>query len=646
MNTIIKHTFKYTCLVAASALVLGSCSKFDEVNTDPTAAQEGQVQVEYLINNAILGAQMNPDIAERSFVLYWEPAGRQVSDYDGGAINVASYNDGWSSNYFNGAASWLTRINKAVEIAQKRLEANENVKETRNNLLQVARIWRVYLMSEMADNWGPIPIKGFDSNNPEYASVKDVYYYMLDELKDATSKLDESVKNPEEVAKEDPAYGYNYTQWKKYGNSMRLRLAMRLSEVDPSKARSEFEEAAKSMDDLITENSDNFAVQEKDGWSDLSGVMSRSWDIQPISVTYRNLAIGLGGIKSADQLDAKFDSYIKDADDIGQRYFDFFPLKNNDPNAGYWLDGLPNKIDPRAYVVYCIPGDTLNAGFPDQNGDYDKNPIRKLYKVVADTLQTVKSVNAKYTFNARIDGDWGSKDQLNELVNYGGTMPRLNMRFRNSTEKRVFFGAWETYFLIAEASVRGWNVPISGKVAYEDGITASFNFWGIDKYLATYLNSNEYNNNGTSVSWGNTTEPPATHTMKFKDGITNATGTVQIKYADNALYKGGKKNDQLTKIITQKFLAQVPWVPLENWSDHRRLGLPFFENPTVEKPISTLPGLTDGTYSNASIKFLPQRLKYPSGLQNQNPTGYQQAVGELGGAGDAILTPLWWAQQQ
>ena len=649
MNTILNKTFKYACLAGVAPLVFASCSKFDEVNLDPTAAQEDQIQVEYLINNSIIGAQMNPDIAERSFVLYWEPAGRQVSDYDGGAINVANYNDGWTSNYFDGIASWLNRINLAIQIAEKRIESGETVKETRNNLLQVARIWRAYLMSEAADNWGSIPVTAFETSNPDYADLKDVYYFMLAELKDATSKLELDVKAPDVVAKEDPAYSFDFTKWKKYGNSMRLRLAMRLSEVDPSKAEAEFKEAAASLDDLIIDNADNFAVQEVDGWSDLSGVMSRSWDIQPMSVTYRNLVMGLGGVTSEDQLAGKqlaegtaITDYIKDADDIGLRYFDFFPLKNNDPMRGYWLDGLPHTVDPRAYVVYSIPGDTLSAGYPDQNGEFDRTSVRNLIKDNGDEIP----VNASFTFNARIDGDWSTKDQMNELVNYGGTMPRLNMRFRNSTEKRVFFGAWETYFLLAEASVRGWDIPISGKEAYESGIKASFNFWGIDQYVGAYIASTDYNNNGTSVNWENTTEPGDSHTMTYTDGLTKAKGTVEIEYPNNTLYKDGVRNDQLTKVITQKFLAQVPWVPLENWSDHRRLGLPFFENPTVEKPITTLPGLNEGTAATPSIKFLPQRLKYPGNLKNKNPKGYGQAVGFLGGAGDEVLTPLWWAQQQ
>lgn len=648
MKTIINKTIKYSCWITAAAVVLASCSKFDEINTDPTAASEDQVQVEYLINSSIMGAQMNPDIAERSFVLYWEVAGHQTVDFDApspGRISVGNYDDGWTTNYWNGQAGWQTKINSAIKIAQKRVDTKENLKEYTNNLLQVARIWRVYLTSELADNFGPVVIDGFNGVNPEYASVKDVYYFMLSELKEATEAIDVSILVPDDVAREDPAFAYDFKKWKKYGNSMRLRLAMRLSEVDPDKAKTEFEDAARTMDDLLIDNADNFAVQEKDGWDDLSGVMSRSWDIQPMSVTYRNLAVGLGGVTSATQK-PDFAAYQKPANDLGLRYFDFFALKNNDPMAGYWLDGLPHTIDPRAYVVYCIPGDTLNRDFPAQNGDFDRNPVRKLYKKVGETLETVKTVNAAFTFNTRVNGDWGDKNELNELVNYGGTMPRLNMRFRNSTEKRVFFGAWETYFLLAEASARGWTIPISGKQAYESGIAASFNFWGIDQYLSTYLSSTDYNNNGTSVSWDHTAEPPATRTMTFKDGITGTTGTAEIKYPDNNLYKGGKKNDLLTKVITQKFLAQVPWVPLENWSDHRRLGLPFFENPTVEKSITTLPALTEGTYSSGNVQFFPQRLEYPSGLENQNPGGYSGAVNLLGGNGDVVLNPLWWAQQQ
>ena len=55
-----------------TVLVFGffaACSDFDEININPTAASEDQVQVEYFINNSIVGAQQDPHIAERAFVL-------------------------------------------------------------------------------------------------------------------------------------------------------------------------------------------------------------------------------------------------------------------------------------------------------------------------------------------------------------------------------------------------------------------------------------------------------------------------------------------------------------------------------------------------------------------------------------------------
>lgn len=105
------------------------------------------------------------------------------------------------------------------------------------------------------------------------------------------------------------------------------------------------------------------------------------------------------------------------------------------------------------------------------------------------------------------------------------------------------------------------------------------------------------------------------------------------------------KNDKLTKIITQKYIAQVPWLPLEAWSDRRRLGLPFFENIAVELPNNDLPNLTASNYMTNSVKNFPQRLKYPSSLQNTNSEGYETAVGFLSNGQDAVLTPLWWAKK-
>jgi hypothetical protein len=625
-------------MLVAATLVLASCKKFEEINVNPVAANDEQAQVEYFINGSIIGAQMNPDVAERSFVLYWKAAGRQMSE--GGTLTVGNYNDQWTSVYYDQISTWLNSANTAIQLADKQTAAGLAKPHT-PNLVQVARIWRAYLMSEMSDNFGPIPVNAFTGTNPEFDDVKTVYYHILAELADASQKLDLTVKNPSGLDKQDPAFGYDYAKWRKYANSLRMRLAMRLSEADPAKAQAEFEAVmatAGANNDFITNMNESFQVQEKDGWSDLSGVMSRSWNAQPISATINNLMIGLGGIRSADLLDAKFAPYIKPANWLGQSYPNHFATKTNAPGAGYWFNGLPEIMDPRAYVLFSIPGDVENVNFPDQNTN---DTITTRFLRDADG-KDIKAINAKYSWNARINGAWGPKTGMNLVYNFTGAMPRINMQFRTSTNKRVFFGPWETYFLIAEAAVRGWNTPMTGQVAYETAIQKSFEYNGAQ--LGSYLTSESYNRVGTSVAWNHITEPTS-RVMEFEDGFTGARGTTTVAYPKNDLYKNGAvKNDHLTKIITQKFIAQTPWLPLETWNDHRRTGLPFFENPAIEIPIQTLPALTDATYMTSNVQFFPQRLRYPSNLKNTNAAGYGQALPDLGGK-DEVLTPLWWAKK-
>lgn len=628
-----KSIIKGACLLVTGALLMQSCSKFDELGTDPKSANETQAEVEYAINGSIIGAQMNPDVAERSFVLYWKTAGRQHRQ---GGLSSGGYDDGWTTAYYNKVSEWLNGINLAIDLAEKKI-ANGTEQPHTNNLLQVARIWRAYLMSEASDNFGPIPIEGFKGVNPEFASVKDVYYAALKELTEAVNALDVNVANPSGLNNYDPAFGYDYNKWKRYGNSLRLRLAMRLSEVDAAKARTEFEAAA-ATGLLLTETDQTFKVQEKPGWDDLSGVMSREWNSQLLSATLNNLYIGLGGVTSDVQLPDSLHPYIKPANWIGLKFSNHITTLTNDPSAGYWLDGLPNTIDPRAYKAFIIPGQFNNPDF-------------SLYPTYTNDARTTKrsmdgygDVEAAFTWNAATTGDWGEKGAKNFLYSYIGTNPRLAQRFRASTSQRIFFAPWETYFLLAEGAVRGWATPMSAQAAYEAGIENSFEYWGITQYLGTYLTSQSYNRAGTSVSWAHTTEPPTSHAMTFKDAYSNTQGTANILYPSNTLYKGGTvKNDQLTKIITQKFLAQVPWLPLEAWNDQRRLGLPFYENPAIERLLPNLPALTTSNYMTSNIQFFPQRLRYPSSLGNSNPAGYQQAVKLLAGA-DAVLTPLWWAK--
>ena len=480
---------KTIALFCATVLVF-SCSDFEEINVDPLAASAEQVEVEFFINASIGAAQQDPHIAERVFVLYWKDASRTSRL---GVLSHGRSNDGWTNDYFNGYVSrWLRDINTGVRVAEEKI-ATGNVKEYTENVLHIARIWRVYIMSEMADTFGPIPIAGFQGENPEYNSVEDVYNYMLAELKDAVSKIDETnTFKPDSDL--DPAFGYDYTKWKKYGNSMRMRLAMRLSEVAPSVAQQHFEEAANSGM-IIASPDDDMRVFSGGGWNSYTNPQSRQWNSHYITPAYRNVVVGLGGVTSMDQLPADDQVNIKPANYLGLKFDDHFSMLTNDPAKGFWLDGLPNTIDPRSYKTFPIPGnldDTNYSNYPTWSNNHTLSE-RDLLDDNGDVLMTL---DGAFTYNATAAGNTGTPGSKNQLIS-SGSWPRLGLNFREGDDERVFFPSWETHFLIAEADVRGWSTPMNGKDAYEAGIADSFAYYGVSDHLTTYLASEDYNNNGT-----------------------------------------------------------------------------------------------------------------------------------------------------
>ena len=110
-------------MLITTFVLLASCKKFDEINRNPLAANADQVQVEYFINSSIVGAQMDPHIAERIFVLYWEVAGH--TSFNGTGLSGGSYNDGWSSDYYGGGymSGWLNAANSAIQVANEKIAA-------------------------------------------------------------------------------------------------------------------------------------------------------------------------------------------------------------------------------------------------------------------------------------------------------------------------------------------------------------------------------------------------------------------------------------------------------------------------------------------------------------------------------------------
>lgn len=629
---------------------LYSCSDFDEVNSDPSKAPLEWTSPEYFLNSAIGKIQMDPSTGERVYYLNWGDAARAFGE--AGLLCVGLYDDAYMSNfYYPCLASTITYATTAITEAEKRAETDAFY----NNIVQFGRIWRAMVIAQFADSFGPYPLNSAQAENPVFNSEKETYAFILSELKDAADKIDTSVSPTETQANCDPAYKYVGTKWQKLANSLRMRYAMRLTNTDMvADAQKEFEDACKdgnyikSQDDMLWFTSNN-------GWDDYTSPYTRTWNLQALSSTMDNLMTNLGGVSVSEQR-SDLAKYTHPNTYLGIKYDQHFVGNTDDPMKQYWLDGIPENLDPRALKMFWLVNDTIadNMIDPSSKGTSINAAGGELLDEEGNSM--IK-ISGSYTWNGVPSGassSWSSMLAKNRLITTASGIrscyPLWGRDYCTGGEtglgRVVFYGAWESYFLLAEAALQGWNTAgISDEQAYEDGVRASFEYFGVSEYVNEYLNSEEYNRVGTSVKYSHTVEP-SSFEATYIDGYTNQQKTVQYQYpvASKTLY-GKALNDKLTKIITQKYLAQMPYLVQEAWSDHRRLGLPFFDM-TANESVMTGSDMSDwrpnSWESGQNWKYYPQRMRYPETLRTSDEVEYNHALELLGGT-NTTMVPLWWS---
>ncbi|MDO4230180.1 MAG: SusD/RagB family nutrient-binding outer membrane lipoprotein [Capnocytophaga sp.] len=644
-----KYISKIT-IIGAVAFSLFACSDFEDINKDPNAADRNSVLVEGLFNAAVADAQLSWWNRDILFHRTWLWGARYTYRPIHGPQVLQDQNN-YMSDYWGSAAQWLTNVSQAIEIGEERISAGTANTKT-NNYVQMARVYRAYLLSEVADMFGPYPAKnGFKGEVAEYDSVEDIYAYIEEELKLAVSLFDETTQVENDAF--DAFYAGNIRAWKKYANSLRLRCAMRFSNVG-SVGKSRFEAVLQEVGDIsgfIIDNTDNASTAQSDiaDLQDPAGsVFALSYIGMEITSTLTNISFGLGGISVAEMAnysgtaayglpaDALANNLRSPNEYLGLYMPDYLPTKTNIESAGYLYDYIPSEIDPRILVNYHIPGH--NDGLV--NFYAQRDIINPNYQQIEFPAGSGKFISTKYTFSSFTCGDITGK---NDIIQRGfrtnlGRLPGIGKQYRGGDLRRVYFGCWETYFLLAEAAYYGWQTGRTAKEWYELGVKASFDYHKIGRYADAYLQSESYNRIGTSAKFDHTTEITSTQ-LKRKVYATGTEETVTYNYPKGV---HPTNNDALSKIMTQKYIAQNPWQPLEATNDYRRTGLPFFENPYLEGLLPFMPFYTDP--SQANIKNVYRRVRYPISLKTKNQAGYDRALQLLGGE-DKPETPLIWQKQ-
>lgn len=129
----------------------------------------------------------------------------------------------------------------------------------KNNKLALIKIMEVFAYQYLVDNFGNVPFtEAVDINNvtPKYDDDEFIYNAISDSLSDAISSL---TVGKDVFGDNDLLYGGDISKWKKFGNSLQLKIGLRIADQNPTKAASLIQSAVSGG--VFTSNDDNAILE-------------------------------------------------------------------------------------------------------------------------------------------------------------------------------------------------------------------------------------------------------------------------------------------------------------------------------------------------------------------------------------------------
>lgn len=239
-----------SALAAALVLAVGACTEsLSSVNKNPNAPTD--VGAEFLLPQAIRsfldGTRMQ--LAHTSI---WSQHTVQIqyADEERGQVRPGSIQAFWDTYYANSLKDIQTVIAKGQATGRPNIEA-------------VGMIWKTWLFHEITDVWGDVPyseaLRAEEGiTTPAYDTQQSIYADMIQTLKDAEALLDPAGLG---FGAGDILYANDVDKWRRFSQSLRMRLAMRLSEVAPATAQTEFVDAYNAGAGGFQSNADNAMLE-------------------------------------------------------------------------------------------------------------------------------------------------------------------------------------------------------------------------------------------------------------------------------------------------------------------------------------------------------------------------------------------------
>ena len=241
--------------IALCAMFFASCSDkaYEEINTDPTKADHINPASQLSYAELQIFGDMNYVDVHRLYTYAF-------TQHLMGCWNTTNYGGQHRMDDNEMGRPWNNLYPGAI---RNLTDAIEKTKDDRlqANVHAAMRIFRVYVGSLLTDFYGDVPfteaglayITG--NSKPKYDTQEDLYKLFFAELKEAITQFDGQAS----PISSDPLFGGDVNKWKIFANSLRLRYAMRISEVLPDLAKTEF--AAALADGVMSSAADDACVE-------------------------------------------------------------------------------------------------------------------------------------------------------------------------------------------------------------------------------------------------------------------------------------------------------------------------------------------------------------------------------------------------
>ena len=547
-----------TIITMACALFFASCSDeyMENMNTDPSKAAT-------IDPNAQLTTAQLQTYGDLSMMEIYRNYHYAFTQQLMGCWNTTNYGGRHTLDNNEMSRIWTSFYTQSLKnIIDAQYRTAEDAEKV--NINSVLRIYRIYLMSIITDTYGDAPFSeaglGFLEGkfNPKYDKQEDIYNAFFLELEDAVNKIDPT----KDKVTGDLIYAGDVTKWQQLANSLRLRFAMRISNVNPTKAQTEFENALAANGSVITDASSDALIK------------------------YMTIAFSFGQEAYSDYR----------GNSLSQLLFGNDPANNPSYLCSTFFNQLYNSGDPRTFKISrCYYDGLMSATSPDNRVDITQEMIEKGIAFSPRDPGAYSWEPWPTGYDSDICAELAVNNPSVTATMAREVEPKLANNFLKSDNPGVVMTSAEVKFLMAEATVKKWNVgSVSAEDLYKQGVRAAIDFL-TDNYGCTATTDAEFD------------------------------AFIQDKGAF-----GHTDNQKLEAINTQAWILHFT-NPAECWANVRRSGYPKLKSPAEYGFGQYLTGGTE----------IPVRLCYPVLESSYNKKSYNEAIERMGGT-DNWHSLLWW----